>query len=365
LLQSKPGASIDFAAMRRRLWPLALALALLGTLSCLEPPVSETLDIEMRDDGASRVAVAVALRDPADYERVPKARERLRDEARALEQGTDAWSQRLRAASPTRERTTAERARGTLRRMEREVELEGPDDLAALMRDSGIGMSYTQGEGWAELTLVPGASRRASSAQRQLVRAELERFSDTAAAYIAAVAELYRYLDSHSERSRACLGAIVSEVPEGDSLTRDEEALVDAVNEGIGAIGSVLDVAPGDGLTLDEMSALVYDPTRITVPGKILERDGFPGSFDAALSIPRFSLWSAYARLSGRWLAPDLALELWRHDADAGETPIELDVLAAMPRYVVSVPGAAELRRAVELDLTPAPAYVVRWARAD
>jgi hypothetical protein len=351
--------------MLRRLTPLALILLL--TLSCLEPPVTESLDIDMLSRGASRVSVSVALRDPADYDRVPKARQRLQDEARELEQGSDAWSDRLRAASPSRDLTTVEREKGTLRRVEREAELETPEDLAALLRDTGVSVAYAEGDGWAQLTLVPGSSRRATSAQRQHVREELGTFAEAAAGYVAAVAGLYRYLDAHPERTRVCFGAVVSEVPEGETLTREEEPLVASVNEGIGNVGSVLDVAPGDALTLDELSSLVYDPfpaqTRITVPGKILDRDGFPGSFDSALSIPRFSLWSAYTRLSGRWLAPDLALELWRHDADGGGTPIDLDVLAALPRHAGPVPDAAELKRAVELDLTPAPVYSVRWVR--
>jgi len=351
--------------MLRRLTPLALVL--LATLSCLEPPVTESLDIDMLGRGASRVSVSVALRDPSDYDRVPRARTRLESEARALDQGSDAWSDRLRAAAPAHETTTAEREKGTLRRVEREADLDAPDDLAALFRDTGIGVAYTEGDGWAELSLTPGSSRRATSAQRQVVREQLSRFCEAAASYIGAVAELYRYLDAHPERSRVCFAAVVSEVPEGETLHRDEELLVEAVSQGIGNIGSVLDVAPGDALTLDEMSALVYDPfpapTRITVPGKILDRDGFPGAFDGPLSIPRLSFWSAYTRLSGRWLAPDPALELWRHDADSGSAPIDVEALAAIPRRAGPAPDAAELRHAVELDLTPAPVYSVRWAR--
>jgi hypothetical protein len=294
---------------------------------------------------------------------------RLEDEARSYEAGTDAWSERLKAAAPTRERASVDREGGALRRVERQADLDEPADLAAFLRDTGVEVAYAEGEGWAELTLVPGSSRRATSAQRQLVRAELDRLSEAAAAYIEATAELYAYLDRRPERARACLGAIVSDVPDEDGLTEDETALDGAIDEGIGSLGEVLQVAPEEALTLDELSGLVYDPfpaeVRVAVPGEILERDGFPGRPDAALTIPRLTLWSAYTRVSGRWIVPDLALELWKHDREKGGRPIDVGLLASRPRRVSATLQAPEIRRAVERDLAPASVYRVRWARPD
>ena len=341
----------------------SLALLLLLTAACLEPPVSETLEVQMLDGGASRVSVAVALRDPVDYARMPRVKERLEDEARSYEAGTDAWSERLRAATPARERVSVDREGGAFRRVERRADLDAPADLAAFLRDTGVDVAYAEGEGWAELTLVPGSSRRATSAQRQIVRAELDRFCEAASAYVEATAELYAYLDRRPERARACLGAIVSD--EG-GLTEDETALVGAIDERIGALLEVLQVAPGDALTLDEISGLVHDPfpaeVRVAVPGEILERDGFPGPSDAALTIPRLTLWSAYTRVSGRWIVPDLVLELWTNDRDNGGRPIDAGLFASRPRRVSATPPAPEIRRAVERELAPASAYRVRWA---
>src|SRR5512145_3340085 len=152
--------------MRRPLAPLVLLL--LSSVACLEPPVSESLEVQMRDGGAARVSVTVALRDPRDYAQMPRVRQRLEDEARTYDAGTDAWSDRLRAAAPSRERVSVDREKGVLRRVEREADLEAPADLAALLRDTGVEVSYGEGEGWAELALVPGSSRRATSAQRRL-----------------------------------------------------------------------------------------------------------------------------------------------------------------------------------------------------
>ena len=340
-----------------------LAALLLATASCLEPPVSESIEVKMLDGGASQVSVTVALRDPGDYDRMPMVRERLEDEARAYEAGTDAWADRLRAASPSRERVSVDREKGTLRRVERQADLDGPADLAALLRDTGVEVSYADGDGWAELALVPGSSRRATSAQRQLVRSELDRFSEAASAYVEATAKLYAYLERHPDRARACLGAIVSDKPGGDPASEEEAAILGAVDEKIGELGDVLQIAPDQALTLDELSGLVHDPfpaqVHVVVPGKILEREGFGDE----LTIPRFTLWSAYTRLSARWVAPDLALELWKHDRERGSRPIDLSRLASTPRRVGSTPSAIEIRRALERELTPAPVYRVRWER--
>src|SRR5262245_25971566 len=138
--------------------PALLASLLLASASCLEPPVSESIEVKMLDGGASHVSVTVALRDPGDYERLRLVRERLLGEARGYEAGTDAWADRLRAASPARERVSVDREKGTLRRVEREADLDAPADLAALLRDTGVDVSYADGDGWAELTLVPGTS---------------------------------------------------------------------------------------------------------------------------------------------------------------------------------------------------------------
>lgn len=158
----------------------------------------------------------------------------------------------------------------------------------------------------------------------------------------------------------------MSDLPRDESLDESEAALVEAVNGRLEAMAGVLELAPGEALTLDELSALVYDPfpapVRVAVSGKVLDREGFPGSFDSALTIPRLSLWSAYTRLSGRFIAPDLALALWRSDIDG--IPVDLDALVALPRHAIATPDAAEIRRAIERDLVPASVYRVRWAPA-
>lgn len=343
----------------------AVALIALLSAGCLEPPVSESLDLRMRPGGASVVSIGVVLRDPSDYDNAPKVKQRIESEARDLETGSDSWSTRLRSVEPERQRDVADLAQGRLRRIVRHAALRSPADLREFLRDTGVNVVYADGEHWAELTITPGHADRATAAQRQRIRAELSVWSTGLATYVAATKALYDYLDKHPDRARICLGAIVSEKPEGESLTEEESALVEPVNDAIGAIGDVLDPVAGEPYTLDEISRLVYDPfpapMTVTVPGEITEREGFPGELPSKLRIPAYSLWSAFTRLEGRWISPDPALAIWRHDVARTGKPFDLDAFLAIPRRAVVAPTDGEVRRAIENHLKPEPVYRVRW----
>jgi hypothetical protein len=155
---------------------------------------------------------------------------------------------------------------------------------------------------------------------------------------------------------------------EGETLTEDESVLVEAVNEAISALGSVLAPAPGEPFTLDEISRLVYDPfpapIRVTVSGEIVEREGFAGQPGSALQIPVLSIWSAYERLEGRWFSPDPALALWRNDLAKNGKEFDLEAFLAMPRRAGVAPTTGEVRGAIENQLKPQPVYRVRWTPA-
>jgi hypothetical protein len=153
--------TLEAVMIARRAAVILFALPLAG---CLEPPVSESLDVRMLKDGASVVSVGVVLRDPSDYDKSPRVQQRLESAARELEEGSDPWSKRLRSVEPIRERDIVDRDHGKLRRVVRHAALDGPTDLREFMRDTGVGVVYADGEGWAELTLTPGRSGRATSA---------------------------------------------------------------------------------------------------------------------------------------------------------------------------------------------------------
>jgi hypothetical protein len=346
----------------RRTVAMLLAVPLAG---CLEPPVSESLEIRMLNAGASVVSVSVVLRDPSDYEKAPRVQQRLESEARELEAGTDPWSTRLQRIEPDRERDIVDRDRGRLRRVVRHAALNGPADLRELLRDTGVFVAYAEGDGWAELSLAPERSGRATSAQRQRLEVQLDAFSANLATYAGAMKELYDFLESNPDRARVCLGEILSVKTEGETLTDDESTLVENVNVAISALGAVLDPAPGEPYTIDEISRLVYDPfpapIRVTIPGEIVEREGFPGELNSELRIPSFSIWSAFERLEGRWFSPDPALAMWQDDIARTGAPFDLDAFLALPRHAVPAPTEAKVRRALESQLIPAPVYRVRW----
>lgn len=346
----------------RRVVVVLLAVPLLG---CLEPPVSETLEVRMLRGGASLVTVGVSLRDPSDYDNAPRVQQRLEAEARELNSGSDPWSDRFRRVEPSRRRDVVDRDRGRLNRVRWHALLDGQADLREFFRDTGVEVVYAEGEGWAELTLTPGRPSRATSAQRQRLAAELAGFTAGLTDYAAAMKRLYDHLSAHPDRARACLGTIVADKAEAEPLRDDESALVDAVNDAIGAITTVLGPVPGESFTLDEISRLVYDPfpapMRVMVPGTIEEREGFAGDLASELNVPVLSIWSAFERLEGRWFAPDPALALWRHDAAKSRGPFDLDAFLAIPRRAAAAPLESEVRGAIDGQLTPAPVYRVRF----
>ena len=344
---------------------IAVVLLTLPLAGCLEPPVSESLEVRVLRGGASLVTVGISLRDPTDYDKSPRVQQRLESEARELASGSDAWSDRFRRVEPSRQRDVVDHDRGRLNRVERHALLDGPEDLREFFRDTGVGVAYADGEGWGELTLMPGRPARATSAQRQRLETELATFSAGVADYAAATKRLYDHLSINPDRARACLGAIVADKAEGETLTDDESALVNGVNDAIGVITAVLAPVSGEPFTLDEISRLAYDPfpapTRVSVPGTIVEREGFPGELASELKIPVCSVWSAFERLEGRWFSPDPALALWRHDAAKSGDPFSLDAFLAIPRRAAPAPLESEVRGAIDDQLKPAPVYRVRW----
>jgi hypothetical protein len=356
---------MEVVMIGRRAVVILFALPLAG---CLEPPVSESLDVKMMHGGASVVSVGVVLRDPSDYDKSPRVQQRLESAARELEEGSDPWSKRLRSVEPDRERDIVDRDHGKLRRVVRHAALDGPADLREFMRDTGVGVVYADGEGWAELTLTPGRSGRATSAQRQRLEVQLDEFTVNLTTYAAAMKRLYDYLETNPDRTRVCLGEVVSVKTEGETLTDEESVLVTRVNDAISALGAVLDPAPGEPYTIDEISRLVYDPfpapMSVSVSGEIVEREGFPGDLKAELRIPVFSLWSAFERLKGRWFSPDPALAMWRNDIAKSGKEFDLDAFLAIPRRTAPAPLETEVRGAIDNQLKPAPVYRVRWTPA-
>src|SRR5262249_55151681 len=147
-------------------------------------------------------------------------------------------------------------------------------DLAAFFSDTGLAVSYEIKDGVAELVITPSPPSRADRRQRELTKKTLEAWTAALARYFSAGEALYRDLDEHPERSRACLGAFSADPPSATDKTRlpaltdAEKERIDRLQAAMHDVWSVLDVPEGEDHTPDELAHLVYDPFpgRLTVP---------------------------------------------------------------------------------------------------
>ena len=135
---------------------------------CLEPPVSESLEVRMLRGGASVVSIGVVLRDPSDYDKAPRVQQRLESEARELDVGNRSVERATARASSPSASGTSWIATGPLRRVVSGTRCSTGRTIFASSSATPASASPTpRGKGWAELTLTPGrpapARRRRSA----------------------------------------------------------------------------------------------------------------------------------------------------------------------------------------------------------
>jgi hypothetical protein len=357
-------------------FPRLPVLLILGVLlaSCFEPPVDETVHLRFLPDGGVVVTTMVAL-SGGDSASTPALNRRLAEVRRALLEGSDPWSRRFAEIHPPLEKSSWEKQLGEIQKQTHSGALAEARDLAAFFGDTSLNVSYEIKDGVAELVIAPGAPSRASRRQRELTKKTLDTWSEAVAQYFSAGAALYRYLDEHPERSKACLGALYADqLSDTDkarlpAVTDPEKEKVETVQVAMHEVWSVLDVPQGEDHTPDELSHLVYDPLpgRLTVrlPGPPLAPpEGFAAADDGTLTAAGPGLWQALRSLEGRWLAPDpilIYMDHQRRTADAADDPLDLATLLRQPRHAEPAPDATEVRLAIEKRLLPAPVYRVAW----
>ncbi|MGH9360298.1 MAG: hypothetical protein ACRD2T_00165 [Thermoanaerobaculia bacterium] len=347
-----------------------LAATLLLT-ACFDPPVSELLELRFLPHGEFVVASRVEIREPEKTGNRALER-RLAEVRRALAQEDDDWSRRFAVLDPAAERFAWEKHLGAIHRVEREAALAEPAQLASFFADTALAVSYEVRDGLGELSIVPGPAGRASRRQRREVEVALTMWSGRIAAYLEAAEALYAYLDEHPERARAALGTLLSDLLSDadraalEALDREEQALVEAVEEAMEEVVAVLLVAPGEERSLDELSRLVYDPfpalLRVRLPQPPQEVEGFAREGEVELLAGGLGLWPALRALEGRWLSPDPVL-LYVEVRGRGEDgpQIDLSALVAAERRAAEPPTAAEVQLAIEERLQPASLYRATW----
>ncbi len=363
--------AVDLRSPAFRLTALA-ALALAAT-SCFEPPVAESLFLEFLPEGLVTVTARIRIRDSDESN--PALRRRIEEARRAALEGTDDWSRRFAAFAPKIERGAWEKDEGHLVLSEHSGTTDDPEALGRFFADSGVAIDWRRDEGRNELALYAPSTGNANRQERQQVARVLTAWSGQIAAYLERAGELWRYLDEHADRDRACFARVFSaylpdeQVAATGPLTDDEAQLVDRLNEAIREATSILEVSAGEAYSVDEMSRHVYDPfpapIEIALPGPVLESEGFTtrsSDRDAHLLAGGTSLWQALRGLENRWLSPDPLLALVEHDLRrTPDQPFDLGAFVSNERHFSSSATAEQLRQALTARLEPATAYRAVW----
>ncbi len=338
--------------MRRLVVLLALLL-----VSC--DPLARTEVKLTFDETGEKVAVEIL----SDTSRVKDLRSESGEGfAEDILRARDEWSARLANANAKNERIIFDRDGRELTRVEQRANVEARD-LQRLFYDVGVSAQMTRGESWSELTLYPGSSSRASRQQRAEVSRQLDAFAARAAAYYQAIGAMYAYLDANAHRAEPLFVAVFEESGESpESLSNEEREIVRRVRAAGDALFSFGEGQ--DGNAFAKAADLVFNPfpgrVDIVVPGEPLVVEGFLKSGDGkALVATTATPLEALSKLAGKWVAPDpLAAALDGEKISGAEMAKRL---AGEPRKASPVVDAADVRRALEQALQPAPRYRVRF----
>jgi hypothetical protein len=351
--------------MKRQTWiRLAVVAALaLPLLACFEQPVDERLSLCFLPGGEVVLTVSgdiagVTTHNPALEQRVAQAREDFAS-------GLRSWDSCFASLEPGAERLEIQKLSGESTRVVRQAVAENPEDLRRFFQLTDVDYSFSFDEGRATLEITPRTSSRATSAERKRVATELASWAGDLSTYLTRATALYRYLQEHPERAEPCLARLFS-VAEKAELTKDEAELVDALSKAMSEATRILEVPKTEAFTLEELSRRVYDPFparfSVSLPSAPQETVGFVVSDGGRLVVPGLSCWEAFLALSHRWVAPDPLLAMVQHARSHGsKSDFPLAAFLAQARRWSEAPPPAELLRALESQLAPAPVYRAVW----
>jgi hypothetical protein len=345
-----------------RLLPSLFCL-LLAFAGCSDlDPVTERLALVIGDDDAVEISSTVVIASVSGEPGQAPLRARAQQMRQDLLTGADAWSRRFALLEPTEERYEWRKNGGEVVSVTRSAEIRRAD-LARFFSDTSLSFSFFQGPAWEELIISAPAPQRPDPAARELMEGALDKAASSYALYAASIDTLYRYLDQHADRAPLLFDAI-GDGPR-EELSEEEGAMIAAVDRATDAVRELLTVDPGQTLSLQAASRLGYDPFPsdlvITLPGDLIEVDGFEKRDAQTVAVLRRGLWDLFSRFEGKWISPDpLARTI---AAQEGEEPeVDFPSLAREPRKSVA-PAPADVRAAIEQQLRPATIYRVRWRR--
>ncbi|MCP3961246.1 MAG: hypothetical protein GY719_25650 [bacterium] len=350
-----------------RVASLGLALLCLLWTACfdLDQPVDEHLLISFWGEHP-RMHLSVELRHPENADDSSALARRLLRLEEELLGGLDPWPDRFgRPRAPT-ESFSWTKEEGRLVRLRRDLILDDPRDIPAVLSDTAIQTTYTEEDGVAELSFFPSLAGRATRRERREMEQVLGTWSAALEDYYQAAEALYRYLDTRPDRAVPCFAEIFDQDDDkqGEILPEEEE-LIEAYGEAAGEVLDVLDTDQKREYTLDELSRRVYDPFparfEVELRKDPIEVEGFVRSAHGWV-VPGLSLWATFEHLEGKWLVPD-PLVAWvtsLRASPSGKTDVDVELFASDPRRAFA-PDSLEIRDAIEAGLTPEDVYRITW----
>jgi hypothetical protein len=281
------------------------------------------------------------------------------DEREALLAGRDEWSVRFENADPESDRVILQRSHGELQSVEHIASL-APENLQKFFFDTPLTVNFSRGEGWAELTIYPGTSLRATRQQREHVEKRLALYSERAAQYFESIRAMYAYLDEKPRRATDMFAAVFrDEKDPPPRISEDETSLVNGVRSSIDRMLSDND----DTTTLDRDFDFVFNPfpadLKVVVTGEITALEGFTRA-DRILNVKLPDALEAVSMLEGRWITPDPLAAAFNAPKDASAEDLAASI-ATQRRRAEPVVTASDVAAALMQKMRPAATYRVRW----
>lgn len=283
----------------------------------------------------------------------------IEDEREALLAGRDEWSARFANADPESDRVILQRSRGELQSVEHIASLP-PENLQKFFFDTPLTVNFARGEGWAELTIYPGSSLRATRRQRENVEKLLGLYSERAARYFESIRAMYAYLDEKPRRASDMFAAVFrDEKDPPPRISEEEKSFVDDVRSSIDRLLSDNDATA----TLDRDFDFVFNPfpadLKVVVTGEITALEGFTRA-DRILSVKMPDALEAVAMLEGRWITPDPLAAAFNAPKEMSAAELA-ESIATQKRRAEPVVTASDVAAALMQKMRPAATYRVRW----
>jgi hypothetical protein len=344
------------------------ALALV--FGCWDAPVRESLELEVMGDGTARAVLTVELDAASRYAAETEAalRRRLERKARDLEDGSDPWLARFEVAGCPRQEGSWRRDDGELVEFRRAMHCETLAAAAEVLAGGALSVEVREVEGEVELSIVPLGGGTASRSERERALEGLERWTTDLERYLAAVFALAARAAERPELARDLWIAGFGDAAGKPSraLPGFEAELASDLDRATGEAASVLRARAGEAETADELARRAFDPlpARLTVslPVVPLAVEGFARLGEGRFAAPEKSLYAAFVRLSGRWLAADPLIALVERGRAEGDEPIAVGpFVAGDPRRSEAPPTRLELREALLADLRSNEPLRLAW----